>query len=127
MTDKVVIHWFRQDLRLSDNPALSEACRSGRVLPIYILDNVNSEEHYLGGASRVWLHHALVDLNESLSGNLQCFVGNPFDILLGLTKKHSISDIFWNRCYEPWRIKRDRNIKEELAGSNINITSCNIF
>ena len=125
MTDKVVIHWFRQDLRLADNPALSEAIASGKVLPIYILDNINPEEHYLGGASRIWLHHSLVDLNKSLSGNLQCFVGSPLDILLELAKKHSISDVFWNRCYEPWRIKRDKNIKEELAKSNINVTSHN--
>ena len=34
----ISIHWFRQDLRLSDNPALSAAIESGDTLPIYILD-----------------------------------------------------------------------------------------
>ena len=33
------ILWFRQDLRLSDNPALIESLNHGRILPIYILDD----------------------------------------------------------------------------------------
>ena len=32
-----VIHWFRNDLRLADNPALHEASASDEVIPIYIL------------------------------------------------------------------------------------------
>ena len=32
------LHWFRQDLRLSDNPALYEASKHDEVIPVYILD-----------------------------------------------------------------------------------------
>ena len=35
----VTIHWFRFDLRLSDNPALTAAARSGQVVPVYILED----------------------------------------------------------------------------------------
>ena len=35
----VTIHWFRFDLRLSDNPALTTATRSGQVVPVYILED----------------------------------------------------------------------------------------
>ena len=42
MSDSVHIHWFRQDLRLSDNPSLSAAAAKGAVLPVYILDDVNA-------------------------------------------------------------------------------------
>jgi len=32
-----LIHWFRNDLRLADNPALSHAARQAeRVLPVYV-------------------------------------------------------------------------------------------
>jgi deoxyribodipyrimidine photo-lyase len=125
MKDEIVIHWFRQDLRLGDNPALRQAASKGSVLPIYILDNINSDEYYLGGASRVWLHHALCDLNKSLDGNLQCFVGNPLDIILDLAKKYSVKNIYWNRCYEPWRIQRDKKIKEQLVQRDISVVSYN--
>jgi deoxyribodipyrimidine photo-lyase len=45
--ENTVIHWFRQDLRLTDNPALFEATQEQKVLPIYILDDINSKEHMM--------------------------------------------------------------------------------
>ena len=37
--DRPVILWFRQDLRLADNPALIHAAETGRpIIPVYILD-----------------------------------------------------------------------------------------
>ena len=80
MTEGVAIHWFRQDLRLSDNPALTLAAKHEDVLPIYILDDENAGEYTLGGASLWWLHHSLVSLNNSLAGALSLYCGNPIDI-----------------------------------------------
>ena len=40
MSTAPVLFWFRHDLRLSDNRALSAACESGQpVLPVYVLDD----------------------------------------------------------------------------------------
>ena len=33
------LHWFRNDLRLDDNPALAEALKSDEVVPVFILDD----------------------------------------------------------------------------------------
>jgi deoxyribodipyrimidine photo-lyase len=61
---KPIIVWFRQDLRLEDNPALLAAHESGQpIIPVYILDDVNSGEWKMGGASRWWLHQSLGALN----------------------------------------------------------------
>jgi deoxyribodipyrimidine photolyase len=61
------ILWFRQDLRLRDNPALHAALKNGGlVLPIYILDDAAEGAWRAGGASRWWLHHSLVALDASL-------------------------------------------------------------
>ena len=38
------IFWFRKDLRISDNPALTEASKVGNILPIYIHDIENSKD-----------------------------------------------------------------------------------
>ncbi|EFJ48078.1 hypothetical protein VOLCADRAFT_37482, partial [Volvox carteri f. nagariensis] len=36
---KPAVMWFRNDLRLHDNPVLDRACREGTsVLPVYVLD-----------------------------------------------------------------------------------------
>jgi deoxyribodipyrimidine photo-lyase len=70
MTAPVIV-WFRQDLRLGDNPALCEAVQSGTpILPIYILDDENAASWKQGAASRWWLHHSLNALNQSMSGLL---------------------------------------------------------
>ena len=56
MTAQASLMWFRQDLRLRDNPALTAAANSGPILPVYILDDTNSAPWQLGAASRWWLH-----------------------------------------------------------------------
>ena len=70
MTVAKTIVWFRQDLRIHDNPALLSAVDAGDILPIYILDDVNSGDWSMGEASRLWLHQSLASLNESLNLSL---------------------------------------------------------
>ena len=125
MSKKVVIHWFRQDLRLADNPSLSEAARNGTLLPIFICDEKNSGDHHLGSASQWWLHNSLIALNESLNGKLSVYKGDPERILSDLIKEHKIAAVYWNRCYEPWRVARDTKIKSTLKALNVEVHSFN--
>ena len=122
----VIVMWFRQDLRVADNPALLHACNSSRpVLPIYILDEKNCGRWKIGAASRWWLQESLGRLNESLAGNL-CFAkGDPRSIFEKLAQRFSVEGIFWNRCYEPWRIARDTEIKKALEVEGISAKSWN--
>lgn len=122
---KTSIYWFRQDLRLNDNPALVKASQSDQVLPIYILDDITTEKYNLGAASRWWLNHSLSSLQKSLGGNLSIYKGSPIKVLSSLIDRFNISSIYWNRCYEPWRIKRDATIKEILQSKGIHIESTN--
>ena len=125
MPEAKVIHWFRQDLRLSDNPALTAAAKQGKVIPLYILNDDEPEARPLGGASKNWLHHSLLQLNKSLSGQLLMKRGNPRQIIEKLCAEHNVSAVFWDRCYEPWRIKHDKALKETLRGKGIEAHSFN--
>ena len=62
-----VIHWFRQDLRLADNPALHAAAGQGAVIPVFILDDESPGKWKPGAASRWWLHKSLEALEASLA------------------------------------------------------------
>ncbi len=124
-SNNISIHWFRQDLRLEDNQALFNACQQGLVLPIYILDDVNSGMFRIGEASRVWLHNSLQSLNKSLNGKLSVYIGNPLEVLLSLSQKYNISNIYWNRCYEPWQINRDTKIKKILIEQGLAVNTYN--
>lgn len=124
MTDTIIC-WFRQDLRLSDNPAFLQATKRGEVLPIFILDDVNAEDHRMGSASRWWLHHSLYSLQEKLNGNLRFYQGDAKLIIENLLARKNVCGIYWNRCYEPWRIRRDTAIKSRLEKENIEHRSFN--
>ncbi|SMF48577.1 deoxyribodipyrimidine photo-lyase type I [Alteromonadaceae bacterium Bs31] len=125
MTKPLAIHWFRQDLRLSDNPSLLAASKAGNVLPIYILDDDNAGEYKMGGASRWWLHHSLNALNKSLKGNLRVYRGDAQAILCKLVEQNPNCSLSWNRCYEPWRIARDKSIKQALEQAGVEAQSYN--
>jgi len=125
MSKPLSIAWFRQDLRIHDNPALNAAAESGTLLPIYILDDVNAAQWAMGGASRAWLHHSLSALNHSLDGKLLLFAGDARTIIERLVEEQNVASVFWNRCYEPWRIQRDSLIKQDLKGAGVSSRSFN--
>jgi deoxyribodipyrimidine photo-lyase len=119
-----VIAWFRQDLRITDNPALSAAAETGQpVLPVYILDDVNAGEFCMGAASRWWLHNSLLKLNDSLDNHLLVYRGDAHKVIADLIEQSGATAVYWNRCYEPWRIARDRKIKTALRESGITADS----
>lgn len=122
----IALVWFRYDLRLNDNPAFIEACsRHQFVIPLYIYDAQNS---VLGGAQAWWLHHSLTSLSNSLAKlglNLILRKGDPLEIILDLIKNISVSSVYWNRCYEPAAILRDKKIKATLLEQGIEVLSFN--
>jgi deoxyribodipyrimidine photo-lyase len=122
MTDKIIILWLRQDLRLKDNPALV-AASSYPILPIYINDTTAT--YQTGSASRWWLHHSLKKLQDSLKGNLSFYQGDPQEVLLNLLQRFSVQGVYWNRCYEPFQIDRDKKIKTSLKMKGLDIKSFN--
>ena len=125
MKNKIAITWFRQDLRLTDNRALMHAATHDKILPIYILDDENAKEYAMGSASRWWLHYSLKALNSSLDNHLCVYKGNPQDIFDEILTKFDVEAVYWNRCYEPWRIHRDKAIKSKLKSQNIHVHTYN--
>ena len=121
------IAWFRQDLRLADNPALSAAvARGGPVLPLFILDE--SGDWAPGGASRWWLHHSLEALAADLpkAGAPLCLRrGKAEEILPELVKRTDAGAVFWNRCYEPAAVARDKRLKKKLTEEGVDVASFN--
>ncbi len=124
MSSKSIV-WFRKDLRLEDNPALSEAANFNKIIPIFIFDFKIDEYSKIGGASLWWLEKSLTELNEVLHGKLNIFVGDSLEILNRISQNYSVKNVFWNRCYEPDRIENDTLIKANLKKSNINVESFN--
>ncbi len=120
-----VLMWFRQDLRLRDNPALAAAAEQGPVLPIYILEDDDAGDWKMGAAKRVWVHYSLRSLSASLQDRLSIYRGKAEDVLSDLRERFDIKAVYWNRCYEPWRVSRDAEIKKSLQQQGCEVFSHN--
>ena len=116
------IVWFREDLRLADNPALSAAAKRGPILPIFILTDHGTRS--LGGASRWWLHHSLQALRSDLAG-LSLHRGDPVSILETLARQTGATAIYWNRRYDPGAVAQDTAVKTRLTESGLEVRSFN--
>lgn len=123
MTQEISFFWFRRDLRVQDNPGLLAACQKGAVLPLYILDEKTPGAYKMGEASRWWLHHSLENLARDLDGALNFYEGDPLEVFKDLSARHDVRHIFWNRCYEPWRIQQDTALKTTLKEDGVMVES----
>ena len=125
MSRPLSICWFRQDLRLADNPALTAAAARGDVLPLFILDDASAGPDSIGAASRWWLHHSLQALKNALGGILYVTAGDARELIPALARETGASAVFWNRSYEAWRIERDTALKTKLGEAGIEAESHN--
>lgn len=128
MSSISTIVWFRQDLRIEDNPAFAAAVQHGDVIPLYIWNPETEGKWPLGGASRWWLHHSLERLSENLAEQglrLILRKGNPCEIIKDVIAESGAQNVFWNRRYEPYAIEHDTQLKKALNQSGIETKSFN--
>jgi deoxyribodipyrimidine photo-lyase len=116
--------WFRQDLRLPDNPALAAALeRRAPVIPVYIWAPEEEGAWPPGAASKWWLARSLADLAAELErrGSRLILRRGPTEDALGrLIAETGATAVYWNRRYEPAAAARDSGLQSTLrveAGS----------
>lgn len=119
---KTLIYWFRNDLRLSDNPALVHAClQTDYLLPIYIHAPQSSAFHALGfpreGPRRqVFLRESLDALRlqlQSLGSDLLELSGEPVDVLMRLVNLTNASTVYCEQIEAPEEIDQCQRIRDE--------------
>ncbi|MFP4003810.1 MAG: deoxyribodipyrimidine photo-lyase, partial [Alphaproteobacteria bacterium] len=129
MPDSPTLVWFRQDLRLTDNPALRAAAGSGRpVICVYVLDDETPRRWKAGGAARWWLHHSLNALGHAIEkkgGTLILRRGRADREILRLVRETGAEAVRWNRCYEPFAVKCERQLETALGRERVKTESFN--
>lgn len=127
--NSTAIVWFRSDLRLADNPALTAAAaQDRRVIPVYILEEGTGDPWPLGAAARWRLHQSLKTLAAdiaALGGRLILRRGQPAEILPRLATEAGAAAVYWNRRYEPAAIARDRSLKTALKAGGLTVETFN--
>ncbi|MEQ1736497.1 MAG: deoxyribodipyrimidine photo-lyase, partial [Rhodoglobus sp.] len=120
------IVWFRDDLRLADNPALTAGVRRGSPLVlVYLLDQVSEGVRPLGGAARWWLHGSLRALGDAIrakGGRLVLRRGAAEEAIPALVRETAAGAVLWNRRYGASR-DIDARLKARLRADGIEAES----
>jgi deoxyribodipyrimidine photo-lyase len=105
--------WFRDDLRIADQTALSAAAADGRpIVACYVLDP------NLGAASRWWLHGSLASLARALAargGRLVLRRGAPSAALAEIAAEVGAAEVHASKSYEPLGRAAEQSVRSALA------------
>jgi deoxyribodipyrimidine photo-lyase len=111
---KTVIHWFRRDLRVSDNMALSEAVRRAeRSSPFSFLRTPFAPARMSARARLAFLLQSVESLRKNLAElghTLVVRCGKSEEVLPQLCKEVGVQAVFANKRYEPYTQQRDERI-----------------
>lgn len=121
MTTPTIV-WLRDDLRLTDNPALTAAAARGPVVLVYLLDDDSPEVRPMGAASRWWLHGSLRSLSTATGDQLVLRRGAAETVIPQLVADTDAAAVFWNRRYGAAR-EIDARLKVRLRESGLEAQS----
>ncbi|MBR0838068.1 deoxyribodipyrimidine photo-lyase [Bradyrhizobium manausense] len=112
-----VIVWFRDDLRLSDHPALHAATKSGApVICLYVLDDAAGRAP--GGAARWWLAQSLRALGADVAARGGSFVlrkGPAARVIADLARESGAGGVYWNAVAQAQHQAIEKQLEAALA------------
>jgi deoxyribodipyrimidine photo-lyase len=118
---KTVIHWFRRDLRVSDNIALSEAARRAeQVVLVFIFEDAFRTGPDVGAARLAFLIQSVETLRKNLcelGHELIVRCGKSDELLPALCRESGAQAVFANKCYEPYTQRRDERVTTALLAA----------
>ncbi len=120
---KRVLHWFRRDVRITDNTALSEAARrADEVVPVFVLEDALRTGPDVGAARVSFLLQSVESLRKNLASlgyPLLLPRGRSIDVIPALARELAVDAVFANRRYEPYALARDEKILHALNAAGI--------
>ncbi|MEP0265886.1 deoxyribodipyrimidine photo-lyase [Dokdonia sp.] len=124
MLEKVILFWFRRDLRLEDNTAFTKALQQGiPVLPIFIFDKNILDKLPENDARVPFIFETLQQMRNTLRGNynssIGLYYGSPEAVFKKLCTQYDVQGVYANHDYEPYALQRDLDIKEQLQEQDI--------
>lgn len=125
---RTAIHWFRRDLRITDNTAL-KACSSfaDRVIPVYIASEWQSSHRWTGPHRQQFLCGSLEALDQNLraiGGRLIIRQGGAVAELESLVRETKAEAIFFNRDPDPFGREVEKEVFRLTDTHGIQVVDC---
>ena len=118
------IIWFRRDVRLADNPALSAGVERGEVVPVFVIDPKLVQSERAGEKRVAWLVANLRTLDESLrerGSQLIVRRGDPASVIWKLAQETQSTQVLLNLEVSPYARTRDRRVALELDKNGLTV------
>lgn len=115
---KIAIHWFRRDLRITDNTALAVAVTQAEsVVPVYVASSWRGEHGWTGAPRQTFLCGSLAALDgnlRSMGGRLIVREGNAVEVLVRLAREVGAGAVFTNADPDPFGRRQEKRLAEAL-------------
>ncbi len=112
---RTVLHWFRRDLRLTDNTALHHAATAAeQVIPVYILSDWQNSHGWTGPNRQQFLCGCLASLAKNLAtlgSRLIIRCGRADAELERLIRETQASAVYFNRDYDSYGRAMEQQVR----------------
>ena len=109
-----VIYWLREDFRIYDNLALTEAAKDNKNLILVYFSNYLDKQ--TGSAEEAWINNSFLEITkryrEIYGINVQYYDGDPIQYLEKLHNQFSVSEIYINEVFDPRAKKKEAKNKK---------------
>jgi len=116
---KRAIHWFRRDLRITDNTALAAAAKQAEeVVPVYVVSDWKKKHRWTGAPRQTFLCGSLSALDgnlRSIGGALIVREGNAEEALVKLAREAKAEAVFTNRDPDSFGRGSEQRVAKMLA------------
>lgn len=121
--EKVVVFWFRRDLRLEDQVGLHFALQNKYpVLPVFIFDKNILDSLPINDHRVTFIHHSLSKINQQLASfgsALKTYHDTPLNAWKVILDQYDVQEVFLNEDFEPYATERDELVKELVTNSDV--------
>lgn len=119
------IVWFRRDLRLHDQSAMTAACEQcDEIIPLFVFDEPLLQSHGYGSACVNFMLGCVNSLGSSLALlgiSLQWRRGEPIEEVVRAARDWKADIVYWSRDYEPRAKVRDLEVCQQLNQMGVSV------
>jgi len=122
-----VVLWFRDDLRVHDNPTLAEAAEHDELVPVYVFDDRDyGETRYgtekCGGHRARFVRESVEDLRASLrelGGDLAARRGRTEEVVAELVREHDADAVYCQTKPATEEFERERAVRDAVEEEGV--------
>ena len=117
------IAWFKRDLRVWDNEAFTNACKSKSIMPLYIIEPKLWQQDDLSYRQYIFLKDCLKDLDKELKKIGQSLIiktGDALEIFNDINNEFGVKEVWSHQeTWNFWTFNRDLKLKDWFKSKNI--------